>query len=131
MYMGLIKRGLAALVGFFLIIYFIGVSNMPITLLFALSLPVYILTCIFDGFNVRRRINAGEAVGDNIDGVILFLKNNKIVCWILIALVGFSVLGSVMGIALRLIRWLMPLIIIGLGLYMLVRHKKPPTPPSA
>ena len=131
MFMGLIKRGLAALIGFFLIIYFINVSNMPLTLLFGLALPVYFLTCIFDGFNIRRRINAGEAVGDNIDGVILFLKNNQIICWVLLALVGFSVLGSVMGIFIRLIRWLMPLVIIGLGMYLLFRHKNPPGPPSA
>jgi len=131
MFMGLIKRGLAALVGFFLIIYFIGVSNMPLTLLFGLALPVYILTCIFDGFNIRRRINAGEAVGDNIDGVILFLKRNKVVAGVLLAIIGFSVLGTVMGIFISVIRWLMPFVIIGLGLYLLVRHKNPPGPPNA
>jgi len=131
MFMGLIKRGLAALVGFFLIIYFIGVSNMPLTLLFGLALPVYILTCIFDGFNIRRRINAGESVGDNIDGVILFLKRNRLVTGVLLAIIGFSVLGTIMGILVNVIRWLMPLIIIGLGLYLLVRHKNPPGPPNA
>jgi len=131
MYMGLIKRGLAAMVGFFLIIYFIGVSRMPLTLLFGLGLPVYILTCIFDGFNIRRRINAGEVVGDNIDGVIRFLKQNKFICWIIIALLGFSMLGAVMGVFIRLIRWAMPLIIIGLGLFLLLRHKNPPRGPGA
>ena len=126
LFMGLIKRGLAAMCGFFLLIYFIGVSNWPVTMLFSLALPIYILTCIFDGFHIRRRINAGEAVDDNIDGAINFLRCNKIVGWVILALVGFSVLGSVLGMFIGLIRWLMPLIIIVFGLYLLLRRKGPP-----
>jgi len=130
MFMGLIKRGLAALCGFFLIIYFIGVSNMPLTLLFIFALPIYILTCVFDGFHIRRRLNAGEVVGDNIDEAISFLRRNKYVGWIILALVGFSVLSSVLGIFITLVRWLMPVLIIVFGLYLLLRRKSPPAPPA-
>jgi len=130
LFMGLIKRGLAALVGFFLMIYFIGVSSMPLTLLFGLAMPIYVLTCIFDGFNIRRRINAGEPVADNIDEVVNFLRRNKYVGWILLAIVGLSVLGSVVGIFFRLVGWLMPLVIIVAGVYLLLKRKNPPAPPQ-
>jgi len=130
MYMGLIKRGLAALTGFFLIIYFTGVSSWPVTMLFGFALPIFALTCLFDGFNIRRRINAGELVSDNIDEVINFLRRNKCIAWILMAIVAFSVLGSVVGIFIRLISWLMPSIIIVFGLYLLLRRKNPPGPPQ-
>jgi len=129
LFMGLIKRGLAALTGFFLMIYFIGVSSMPLTLLFGLGLPIYILTCIFDGFSIRRRINAGEYVPDNIDEVINFLRRNKYVGWIIFAILGLSVLSSVVGIFIRLVGWLMPSLIIVIGLYLLLRRKNPPAPP--
>ena len=131
MYMGLIKRGLVALCGFFLLVYFIGVSNPPLTFLFSLAMPVFVLTCIFDGFNIRRRINAGEIVGDNIDGAINFLRRNKYVGWIIFTLVGVTVLSSVLDVFFTLVRWLMPSIIIVFGLYLLLRRKDPPTPPGA
>ena len=130
LFMGLIKRGLAAMCGFFLIIYFIGVSDWPLVVLFSLALPIYFLTCIFDGFHIRRRINAGEVVGDNIDGVICFLRRNKIVGWIVLALVGFSVISIVLNVFLSLVSWLLPGLIIVFGLYLLLRRKSPPSPPA-
>ena len=127
MFMGLIKRGLAALCGFFLLIYFITVSNMPLTLLFSLALPVYFLTCVFDGFNIRRRINAGEAVADNIDEAISLLRSNKYIGWAIVGILGFSVLSIVVGVFVRLVTWLMPILLIVLGLYLLFRiSKRPP-----
>jgi len=130
MFMGLIKRGLAALVGFFFMIYIVGVSQWPLTMLFGMAIPIYVLTCIFDGFSIRRRINAGEFVPDNINEVITFLRRNKYVGWILLAIVSLSVLGSVVGIFIRLISWLMPSLIIVIGLYLLLRRRKPPSPPQ-
>lgn len=130
LFMGLIKRGLAALSGFFLMIYFIGVSRMPLTLMLSLALPVYVLTCIFDGFSIRRRLNAGEFVGDNIDEVVNFLRRNKYIGWIVFAIVGLTVLSSVVGFFLNLIGWLMPSLIIVVGLYLLLRRRTPPRPPQ-
>jgi len=130
LYMGLIKRGLAALIGFFFLIYLIGVSNMPLTLLLGLGLPIYILTCIFDGFSIRRRIVAGEAVADNIDEVVTFLRRNKVVAWIILAIIAFSVFGTVVGMFIGLIRWLTPFLIIIGGIYLLIKRKNPPGPPQ-
>jgi len=130
LFMGLIKRGLAALTGFFFMIYLIGVSRMPLTMLLGLALPIFVFTCIFDGFSIRRRINAGEHVPDNIDEVIGFLRRNKYVGWILLAIIGFSILGGVVGVFVRLFGWLMPLLIIVIGLYLLLRRKNPPGPPQ-
>jgi len=129
MYMGLIKRGLAALCGFFLLVFMISISSGPVMALFGLALPIYWLTCAFDGFHIRRRIKAGEHVADSIDGAVDFLKKNKFIFGIILAIVGLSALGSVVGVAMRLIRWLMPLIIIGLGLFVLFRRKGPPSGP--
>jgi len=130
MYMGLIKRGLAALCGFFLLIYLVSVSGGPLTVLFALALPVYWLTCAFDGFNIRRRIKAGEVVDDSIEGVIKFLRGNKYVLWVILGLVGLSILGTVVAIVMRLVVWLMPIAIISLGLYLLFRGKGSAEPPE-
>ena len=126
MFMGLIKRGLAAMCGFFLLIYLIGMSSWPLTLLFGLAMPIYVLTCIFDGFNIRRRILSGEVVGDNIDGAIDFLRRNKFIALIILLIVGFNVLFSFLGVLFGLVRWLMPLLIVVAGLYLLLRNKKPP-----
>jgi len=123
MYEGLIKRGLAALAGFFLLIYLTAqFSFWPLSLIFGLTFPVYILACMFDAFNIRRRMNAGETVNDDIDGVLKFLKRNKHI------IIGFAVL--VLALALlntayfalpfMLRRWL-PIAVVALGLYMLVK----------
>jgi len=130
MFMGLIKRGLAALCGFFLLVYLVSVSSGPLTLLFGLTLPVYWLTCAFDGFNIRRRIRAGEVVDDSIDGALSFLRSNKYIVWVALGLVALSILGSVVGIIMKLVVWLMPIAIISLGLYLLFKGKTPPGPPE-
>jgi len=126
MFMGLIKRGLAAMCGFFLLIYLIGMSSWPLTLLFGLAMPIYVLTCIFDGFNIRRRILSGEVVGDNIDGAIDFVRRNRVIALIILVIVGFNVLFSFLGVLFGLVRWLMPLLIVVAGLYLLLRNRKPP-----
>jgi len=130
MFMGLIKKGLAALCGFFLLIFLISITSGPLTWLLGLALPIYWLTCAFDGFNLRRRINAGEHVPDSIDEVLRAIRGNKYVLWAIIILVGLSVLGTVVGAVMGLIRWLMPLIVIGLGLYVLFRRRTPPSGPT-
>jgi len=130
MFMGLIKRGLAALCSFFLLIYMIVISSGPITVMFALALPIFWLTCAFDGFQIRRRINAGEHVPDSIDEAINFLRANKWIVWIIAIMVGLSVLGTVVGIIMNIVRWLLPFIIIGLGLYVLFKRRPPAEPPQ-
>jgi hypothetical protein len=78
MYLGLIKRGLAAMCAFFLLIYLaITAFALPLTLLFSLSIPVLWLTSLFDGFHTRRRINAGDPPEDNIRDILSALSRNK------------------------------------------------------
>ena len=105
MYEGLIKRGLAAMAGFFLLIYamiqFFIMGVWQIGLLFALTLPVYMLTNIFDGFHIRRRVNAGEVVLDDIDDVLAFIKRYKGV------FIALAVVLLALPIVMPLVRGLM------------------------
>ncbi|MCL2203897.1 MAG: hypothetical protein FWB88_08160 [Defluviitaleaceae bacterium] len=129
MYMGLIKRGLAAMCGFFLLIYLLtlvsgSILGGPLTLLLSLSLPVVVLTCAFDSFNIRRRMLAGEVVNDNIDDVIgFFARNKKILIMVVLLCVGLGVAGSLVSALVRPLRHLIPLLIIGLGIYAVTKRK--------
>jgi len=128
MYMGLIKRGLAAMCGFFFIIFMVAWSTSSswlITVLFAFAIPVYILTVIFDGFNIRRRINAGEYVEDGVAGIISSILSNKKLCLFILVVLGLIFAGSILGFALNIIRRAIPILIIGFGIYILLKHKKP------
>jgi len=133
MYLGLMKRGLAAMCAFFLNIYaltlvsgsFIGG---PLTLLLWLALPVGYLSFMFDGFIIRRRIVAGEVVPDNIDDVIGFIRRNKRPLLIMLALcVGLGVATSILSVILRPFLNLIPLVIIGLILYIAFKSMKAKT----
>jgi hypothetical protein len=125
MYLGLMKRGLAAMCGFFLLIYLLTLVagsflGWPVTLLFALSLPVCYLTYTFDGFNLRRRMLNGEVVHDNIDDVIAFFRRNKKAFIIILLLcIGLGLVGKIVGALINLI----PLLLIALGVYVVVRKK--------
>ncbi|MCL2187634.1 MAG: hypothetical protein FWC16_05625 [Defluviitaleaceae bacterium] len=132
MYMGLIKRGLAAMCGFFLLIYLLtlvsgSIIGGPLTLLIALSMPVLVLTCAFDSFNIRRRIVNGEVVQDNIDDVIgFFQRNKKILLTVIIICIGLGVVGSLISWLLRPLRHIIPWLIIGFGAYVIFRRKAKP-----
>jgi len=137
MYLGLIKRGLFALSGFFLMAYLASALNTP---LFGMMIVILWVTCGFDAFQIRRRVNAGEIIEDNVDDVVGFIKRNKTL-FILIAciLLGSAVIRTLSGFmesfnwyygytvrqGFRLIRslasGLFPLLVIGAGLYLLTR----------
>jgi hypothetical protein len=131
MYMGLIKRGLAAMCGFFLLVYLLtlvtgSVVGGPLTLFLWLAMVVFFLTCTFDGFNIRRRLLNGEEVTDNIDDVIAFFQRHKKTLLVVILLcIGLGVMGSIITAILRPLMNLVPLLIIGLGIYLVFRknHK--------
>jgi hypothetical protein len=125
LYEGLIKRGLAAMGGFFLLIYLTATFTFwPFSLIFGLSIPIYWLACAFDGFHIRRRMNAGEIVNDDVDDVIGFIKRNKRLIVAFAALLLALALASSMFSMLPspVSRWL-PVIVVALGLYVLL--KKP------
>jgi hypothetical protein len=126
MYEGLIKRGLAALSGFFLLIFMGNVFNVwPINMIFWFALPVFMIVCIFDGFNIRRKMNAGLPVSDDVDDIVMFLKRNKsLIVGFLVLLVALSVFHAVLSpLTYSLRRWL-PVIVVSLGLYMLMKRPK-------
>jgi len=129
MYMGLIKRGLAAMCGFFMLIYLLtlvsgSLIGGPLTLLLALSIPVMVLTCAFDSFNLRRRMLNGEVVHDNIDDVIAFFNRNKhTLLFVLLLCVGLGVASSLISVLLRPFRMVLPWLIIGCGAYLVLRKK--------
>ena len=130
MYMGLIKRGLAAMCGFFLLIFMmISASILPITLLFAFSLPIFALTCIFDGFSILRRINNGEYVEDGIGSILNSILANRTLTMIILAIIVISFAGAFLGFAINLIRSLLPLALVIFGIYVILRRKKNTSPP--
>ncbi|MDR1664444.1 MAG: hypothetical protein LBR83_05950 [Clostridiales bacterium] len=124
MYEGLIKRGLAAMSGFFTLVFLASMLSevSSLSLIIGLSFPVYILACIFDSFHIRRRINAGEAVSDDIDDIIAFFTQNKrlILCAAAL-LVVIALFNSVLSVLPWAVKRLLPMALVGLGLYMLLR----------
>ncbi|MCL1998306.1 MAG: hypothetical protein FWG65_06005 [Turicibacter sp.] len=98
MYMGLMKRGLAVMSGYFGLLFMISmVRTDALSLLFVFAIIVVFCASLFDGFNTRRRINAGEYVTDNIDDIRDFLHNYKfIILVILVVALAGSMFGSFM-----------------------------------
>lgn len=122
MYMGLIKRGLAAMCGFFMLIYLMISS--PMTLLFALGIPIFWITCFFDGFGIRRRINAGEEVEDGVGEILNGILRNKTLAVVLLIIIGLAFAGSILGFAASLIRRVLPALLVIFALYVIFRKKK-------
>ena len=120
MYMGMIKRGLAALSAFFCAIYIASLGLGPLGVLFGFAVPVLWLAIIFDGFQLRRRILAGEPIHDNIDDIAAFVKRNKrpIILFVL-AVAGLSLLSAIIPFMGRIL----PILIVVWGLHVLL--KKP------
>ena len=125
MYMGLMKRGLATMAGFFLLIFLIAVSSMPVTLLMIFSLVVLTVASFLDGFNVRRRINAGEAVRDDVGEALNSIMSNKILRTIILVVVAIVLIVSVFGLAVNIIGTLLPWLVIGLIIFVIVKRKPP------
>jgi len=126
MYMGLMKRGIAAMCGFFLLIYVAIGANFPLALLLWLAVPVFYISSFFDGFNVRRRINAGEAVRDDVGDALNGIIGNKFLRTLVLAVVAIVLIVSVFGFAATVIsRLFVPLIIVFV-LYIILK-KKPPS----
>jgi hypothetical protein len=129
MYLGLMKRGLAAMCGFFLLIYLLTLVagsflGGPLTVLLALSLPVCYLTYTFDAFNIRRRMLNGETVHDNIDDVIAFFRrNSKALIVIVLMCVLLGAAGSLVSAIIRPFHNIVPLLLIGFCLYAVLRKK--------
>ena len=118
MYLGLVKRGLAAVSFFFVLIYLAAVTSWPVTMLFGMGAIVFWLTCIFDGINIRRRLEQCESVPDGIEDILPVVQRHKTkIAFIIILIIAFIIISSVIALLLRLL----PLVIIVLGLYVLFK----------
>ena len=125
MYLGLIKRGLSAMICFFFIIFLLssGISG-PAETLAAFSIVILYFACIFDSFSICRRINAGEVVEDGVGSIINGLLSNKKLCAVIFVVLAIIFAGTILGFALRILRALLPILVIAFGLYMIFRRKK-------
>ena len=120
MYMGLIKRGLAAMCGFFLLIYLMttALPTLPIVFTFV----TYVIACFFDGFNIRRKINAGIPVEDGVGDVLNGILNNKTLMVVILVFIALAFAGSIIGFAVELIRRAVPLLLVLLALYIIFKR---------
>ena len=125
MYLGLVKRGLCAMIGFFFIIFLLT-SGMPhhVETLLGLSIPIIYLVCIFDSFHIRRKIIAGEAVEDGVGSIINSLLSNKKLCAVIFVVLAIIFAGTIFDFAFRVLRALLPILIVAFGLYVIFRRKK-------
>ena len=123
MYMGLIKRGLAAMCGFFLLIFLTAVTGGMLAAVLGMSIGIYYLTCIFDGFNIRRRILSGEVVADSVHDVLGTVLSNKKLVAVIIAVIAVLVVIQLLGFIAGIISNFLPIIVIGVGLYLIFRKK--------
>jgi len=120
------KRGLATMAGFFLLIFLIaGSGAWPLTMLMSFSLVVLIFASFFDGFNVRRRINSGEAVRDDVGDIVNSVISNRFLRTIILVIVAILLIVNVLGLAISIIGTLLPWLVIGLVIYIIVKRKPP------
>ena len=125
MYMGLMKRGLAAMCGFFLLIFVAISSGFPLQLLLWLSVPVFYISSFFDGFNLRRRINAGEVVRDDIGDALNSIISNRFLRVLFLVVIASILIVTVLGFAATLIsRLFVPLLVI--FVLVVILKRKPP-----
>ena len=125
MYMGLIKRGLSAMIAFFFIVFLLssGITGAAQTLA-AFSIAILYFACIFDSFSICRRINAGEHVEDGVGSIVNSILSNKKLCTVILVVLGIIFASTILGFALRALQALLPLLIIAFGLYIIFRRKK-------
>ena len=125
MYLGLIKRGLSAMICFFFIIFLLSVGiPWQAEILAAFAIVILYFACIFDSFSICRRINAGEAVEDGVGGIVSSILSNKKLCAVILVILALIFAGTILGFALRVLRALLPLLVIAFGLYVIFRRKK-------
>jgi hypothetical protein len=124
MYEGLIKRGLFIMVSFFMSSYLTAIFEEPF---FGIAITVIWFASFFDGYRIRRLIEAGVEVPDNVDDITGFIKEHKmIIILFAIALLGFAFVGNLGSMFFngyyvnRAFRAIIPLGILLFALYMIV-----------
>lgn len=126
MYMGLMKRGLATMAGFFLLIFLFSSSSMPMTLLLIFAFVVLVIASFIDGFNVRHRINAGEPIRDDLGEVLNTIMANKFLRTTVLVVVAIVLVWNILGFAFNLIGTVLPWLVIGFIVLVVMKKRKPP-----
>jgi hypothetical protein len=124
MYMGLIKRGLAAMCGFFLLIFcIIAFWSFSYSVLFAFSIPILWFTVFFDGYNLRRRINSGEIVEDGVGDAMKSILNNRALAVAILIIVVLAFAGNIFSFLFSFLKIAVPVSLVLLALYIIFRRK--------
>ena len=123
MYLGLMKRGLVTMCGFFLLIYLGTITRWPVSNIFWFGTFIAYIASIFDGFNLRRRMINGEYIADELGDMLGGIFKDKRIATIALLILGFIFLGNIIGIAFTVFSRFMPLILVVLGLYVVLKRK--------
>ena len=124
MYMGLIKRGLSAMICFFFMIFMFTVFSGAAQILTAFSIAILYIACIFDSFGIARRLNAGVMVEDGVGSLINDILSNKKLCVLIFVILAIIFASTILGFALMVLQTFLPLMLIAFGLYVIFRRKK-------
>lgn len=133
MYMGLFKRGFQLMFGFISAIVLFSYLNTE-SMILLIIIPIWFFS-FFDSYAIRRRINKGEEVEDSvIIDYNIFIENKRAVGMAMLFLGIFGVINALRYSVIRNIlggdlywsirRSVMPVALIGAGVYMLSKSKK-------
>ncbi len=133
MYMGLFKRGFQLMFGFISAIVLFSYLNTE-GMMLLIIIPTWFFS-FFDSYAIRRRIRKGEEVGDTVIFDYDILIGNKRIVGMAMLLLGIlgvvnafehSVIQHIFGGNLywSIKRSIMPIALIGAGVYMLSKSKK-------
>lgn len=125
MYMGLMKRGVFIMGAFFLSAALTSYSHGIVGMI----IPIIFIMSFFDANNIRRKINRGECIEDEIEGIMGFLHSNKAVFAVLGSLCLLSMLFDGMRGFMGNLQYssgknIIPYIVLGAGIYFLVKRRK-------
>lgn len=112
---------------FFMLIFLFTITSFPLTLILAFSIVILGVASFIDGFHVRRRINAGEHVPDDLGEVINSIMANKKLRTIILAVVAFVLIATILDFAFSVISAVFPWLIVAFVVYIIVKRRKPPS----
>jgi len=76
---------------------------------------------MFDGFNLARRMNAGEYIPDGVGDLLGGLFRNKIVATVVLGILAIAFLSHLLGFAISIIASVLPLLFVLAILYIIFR----------
>ena len=92
-------------------------------LLFVFALPVIYLSSMMDGINLYHRINAGEAVRDDVGETLNGVLRNRTLRTIILVIVAVALLAQIVGWLLSVFISIVPILAIGFIVYIIARRR--------